>query len=127
MKVNRRHSSFVETFQTFQGKRELHLARCRACHEILPYTQRLCQRHPASTLEWIEATGRARLHTFTEYHISYSPAHPAPYVVAMVELEEGPRLVSTVLQEAGCELRTGLELQASFDNDGRLVFIPDQS
>jgi len=122
--LDHRHSSFLKTFQTFYEKRKLCLARCGECHEILPYSQRLCQRHPNSDLEWVEASGRARLHAFNEYCISYSPVHPVPYVVAMVELEEGPRLVSTVLQKSGNELRSGSELKAEFNDAGRLVFVP---
>jgi len=118
-----RHSSFMKTFQTFHEKRELRLVRCAKCHEILPYTQRLCQAHPNSELEWVEASGRARLHAYTEYCITYAPAYPAPYLIGMVELEEGPRLVSTIIRKTGRELRMGSELKADFHDDDRLVFV----
>lgn len=118
-----RHSAFLETFRTYQKKRELRLARCGTCHEILAYSQRLCPKHPNSELEWVEASGRASLHAFTEYCIRYSPAHPAPYVVAMIELEEGPRLVSTVYLQGGEDVRTVSQLKADFDDEGRLVFV----
>lgn len=121
--LDHRHSAFLDTFLTYHEKRELRLARCGTCHEILPYSQRLCQAHPTSELEWVKASGRARLHAFTEYRISYAPAHPVPYVVAMVELEEGPRLVSTIVSESGHELQAGAELKADFDDDDRLIFV----
>jgi hypothetical protein len=47
-----------------------------------------------------------------------------PYNVAWVELEEGTRLISTVITADLSTLRIGMPLTASFEPSGRLVFIP---
>ena len=44
--------------------------------------------------------GRGRVFSFVVYRRTYHPGMPAPYVVALVELDEGPRLISNIV---GCE------------------------
>jgi uncharacterized OB-fold protein len=49
--------------------------------------------------EWIEASGKARVYSWTIFHQLYYPsfADQIPYNVAIVELEEGPRMHSNVV------------------------------
>ena len=48
---------------------------------------------------WQTASGRAKLVSWVIYHIAYHPAFKdrVPYNVAVVELEEGPRLISNII------------------------------
>jgi uncharacterized OB-fold protein len=62
-----------------------------------------------------DASGRASLWSWIVMHRQYFPDFPPPYIVALVELEEGPMLMSTVV---GCDaggLRAGLPLVAVFE------------
>lgn len=120
--MSRRHSSFLEAFQSFCSRRELRYARCPVCHAPLPYAQRLCPQHPEDEVEWIEACGKAVLHTSVEYHIGYNKSKLTPYQVAVVELEEGPRLVATPASAADGQIPIGAPLSVGFDVEGRLVF-----
>ena len=120
--MSRRHSSFLEAFQHFCSSRELRYARCPVCHAPLPYAQRVCPQHPEDEVEWLEASGKAVLHTSVEYHIGYNKNKPAPYQLAVVELEEGPRLVATLEPAADGQIQIGAPLSAGFDAEGRLVF-----
>jgi uncharacterized OB-fold protein len=45
-------------------------------------------------------SGRGRVFSYVVYRRTYHPGLPAPYVVGLIELEEGPRLISNVV---GCE------------------------
>lgn len=73
-------------------------------------------------VQWVRASGRATLVSFTIYHHTYTAGFPAPYNVAWVELEEGPRLVATVTGLPLDALAVGMRLQAAFEASGRLVF-----
>ncbi len=71
---------------------------CRGCGQ-----NQLPPRHECTTclgddIEWRSATGRGRLISWVEYHRAYDPAFAdaVPYNVAIVELEEGPRLVTNI-------------------------------
>lgn len=74
-------------------------------------------------VEWVRASGQARLASFVVYRRQYHPDFPPPYNVAMVTLAEGPDLISTVTAELAA-LKIGMPLEANFDSAGRLVFAP---
>ena len=71
----------------------------------------------SAALEWVPVSGRGRLHSFT---IVYQPANAAfredaPHVYAVVQLDEGPRLVSNVIECDPDAVRVDMPLVAVFD------------
>lgn len=118
----RRYSAFLEAFRSACEAKELRYPRCARCCEPLAYTQKLCPAHPEMEPEWVVASGRAILHSIVEYRLGYSDAVPAPYLVAQVELEEGPRLIATIRAQNG-PVTVGTAVAAQFEG-GRLVFKP---
>lgn len=80
----------------------LHLQHCEACQRAVFYPRRICPHCWSDRLVWREASGRGHLKSFSIVH---RPGHPgwapaAPYVVGLVELAEGPTMLSLVLDEA---------------------------
>jgi len=79
-----------------QGK--LLIQRCDDCARHYFYPRPLCPHCLSRNVAWVEACGRGKLLT---YVISMRPGRsaplPAPYVVAIVELEEGPRLMTNLV------------------------------
>jgi hypothetical protein len=78
---------------------ELLLQRCRACDEVfsLPASP-CCPGCLGQDIAWFAASGRGTVFSFTVVHHAFHPAFAAdvPYVVADIELEEGPIVVSNV-------------------------------
>ena len=73
--------------------------RCTQCgHAWLPPRSE-CPACLADNYHWEKAGGDARLVSWVTYHIAYHPAFKdrLPYTVAVVELDEGPRLISNVV------------------------------
>ncbi len=68
-------------------------------------------------LSWQKASGRATLFTFTVVHHAFHPAFAdkVPYVVADVQLEEGPIITSTVTDVPLEQITIGMPLQVWFD------------
>ncbi len=116
------HSSYTPEFLRFVAAGSLRYARCSACGQVLSFAQRLCSQHPHAALEWLPASGKARLHSFAVYRIAYGPGQTPPYTVAVVELEEGPRLTSALTGPDRLHPRIGSALTARFEPSGRLVF-----
>jgi uncharacterized OB-fold protein len=86
-----------------QGK--LCYQRCRLCgHAWLP-ARGECPQCLAAETEWAQASGRAKLVSWVVYHSSFNPdfAKTLPYTVAFIELEEGPRLLSNIVECADPE------------------------
>jgi uncharacterized OB-fold protein len=99
-------------------RHELVMPRCTTCDHLFFYPRSECPRCLSNHLEWVRVSGRGRLHTYT---IVYQPANAAfrddtPYIYAVVQLDEGPRMVSTVVP---CDLdavRVDMPLEAIFDD-----------
>ena len=75
---------------------KLHFQKCNSCGHSVLYPRNLCPACWSEDLEWVEASGKGRLKSFSEV---YKPGHPgwiaaAPYFVILVELDEGPTMLS---------------------------------
>jgi uncharacterized OB-fold protein len=84
---------------------QLSFQRCRHCaHAWLP-ARGECPRCLSAEPAWERASGRAKLVSWVVYHASFNPdsAKALPYTVAFVELEEGPRLLSNIVECADPE------------------------
>ena len=101
----------------FEGARqgELRLQRCDACQAVQFYPRPFCVACGAQALTWFPATGRGAIASFSVVHRGVSPAYEAPYVVALVDLEEGPRMMSHVVGEAALDVAVGDPVVAHFE------------
>ena len=90
--------------------------RCNACkHAWLPARSE-CPNCLAADWQWQAAAGGAKLISWVVYHMAYHPAfaNRLPYTVAVVELDEGPRLISNVI---------GIEDAEKLQIDQRLLLV----
>jgi len=65
-----------------------------------------------------EVSGHGRVESFAIYRRTYHPGMPAPYVVALIELDEGPRLISNVVRCAPEEVAIDMRVEACFEEAG---------
>lgn len=82
---------------------------CEECGGAVFYPRRICPHCWSEHLVWKDASGRGRLKSFS---IVQKPGHPGwvpivPYAVGLVELEEGPTLLSFILRKPEEELAIG--------------------
>ncbi len=112
----------------FEGARrgELIIQRCAACGAYLAPGSRACTECLGESLEWVPASGRATLFTFGIMHQRYHPGFfdELPYNIAVVELDEGPRLNTNVTGVANESLRVGMPLVVTFEDVGEGVALP---
>lgn len=69
----------------------------------------------ATDLEWVEPSGRATVHSFTV--VSQKPPTP-DYNIALVDLEEGPRLMTRLTGIADDAIEIGMQVEAVIGEDG---------
>jgi uncharacterized protein len=99
------------------ANRQLWIQRCTSCAEHVFYPRTHCPHCCREGLEWVQSTGRARLLT---YIISYRAAQDfedlCPYVIAVVELNEGVRMMTNLIEiEPSPEAITlDMELEVAF-------------
>ena len=93
------------------------MPRCRTCDQVFFYPREDCPRCLSNDLEWVTVSGRGRLHSFT---VVRQPANPAfigdvPYIYATVQLDEGPRMISNVVECDIDDVAVDMPLVAVFD------------
>ncbi len=80
-------------------ERRLSIQRCAACNRYVFYPRPLCPYCGATDLAWTDVSGRGTLYSYTiARRPTARPFEPdVPYVIAIVELEEGPRMVTNIV------------------------------
>lgn len=103
----------------------LKIQRCSSCghHQYPPIV--FCPKC-ADELEWETASGRATLYTFTVIRRIVNPAfeEEVPYNVSIVQLEEGPLLLSNVVGVDVDDLVIGMPLDVTYDDIAEGVSLP---
>ncbi len=96
---------------------ELLMQRCGACGRWWFPPSNRCQHCWSDEVGWHRLSGRAEVYSFTVFHRAYAAelAAQLPYVVAVVTVEEGPRLITNVV---GCDpddVHVGMAVQVAFE------------
>ncbi len=99
-------------------RHELQIQRCTACGTHIFYPREACSECLAADLIWIPVSGKGKLYSYT---IAQAPTHPAftddvPYVIAIVELAEGPRITTNLVGCQPDEVTIGMSVVASFED-----------
>ena len=90
---------------------ELRLPCCPTCEQFFWPGGAICPRCLSSEVEWRRCSGRGRVSSWVRFHKRYFEGAEPPYVVAQIDLDEGPRLFATLLAD---EPQVGMEVQAVF-------------
>jgi uncharacterized OB-fold protein len=114
-----------KTYWEAGSRGELLFQQCPACGNRQLYPRAMCTAC-GETPEWVKATGRGTVHTFTIIRQNYAKPFrdELPYVVAIVELEEGPRLMSNVTGVPADEVRIGLPVEVYFEAAAEGIGVP---
>lgn len=103
------------------------IQRCGQCDRHVFYPRAVCPSCFSRDLTWVEARGRGIVHTFTVQHRPPEGyEHDAPYVLAVIELEEGVRMMSHVHAPPG-EVHIDMAVEARWVSHGGTqvpVFVP---
>lgn len=102
------------------ARHELLIQRCQPHGHFWFPPANLCQRCWSPDFAWTPVSGRGELFTFTVYRRAYARelAGQLPYTVGIVELAEGPRLVTNIVGCAPEELRVGMHVEVVFEDLG---------
>lgn len=117
-----------ETQAYWEGcrKHELLLQRCTQCKEYQFYPRVLCSKCRGEDLEWEQASGKGQILTFTIVRRAVSAAYDAevPYVVALIRLDEGPTMMSNIVDCDPEALQIGDSVQVVFEDWTEEISIP---
>lgn len=106
----------------WQGARDnkLLLQRCSDCGTLRFFPRYLCTECGSDNTGWVEATGRGTVHSFTVVHRAAFPEFQerTPYVVALIDLEEGPRMMSNIVGADALDVAIGDAVTVEFEDRG---------
>jgi len=99
-------------------ERRLSIQRCAACQRYLFYPRPLCPFCGATELVWTDVSGRGTVYSYTvARRPTARPFEPdVPYVIAIVELAEGPHMTTNII---GCDpdsVHIGMAVEAAFED-----------
>lgn len=116
--------AFTRTYWDAAAEGRLLIRRCQACGRAHHYPREFCPHCWSGDVVWEPACGRATLYTWSVVHRNDLPpfGQRTPYVAAVVDLTEGPRMMTELVDcpDPGL-LRAGMELEVAF-RDGVPVF-----
>jgi uncharacterized OB-fold protein len=97
-------------------RHELTIQRCGACKSYVYYPRDRCPRCFADQLEWQRVSGRGRVYSYTIVRRASARSFgDGPYVLAIVELEEGPRMTSNIVAPPE-KIRVDMPVEVFFDD-----------
>lgn len=104
----------------------LELPHCVDCDRLHYYPRAICPHCGSENLRWKQISGRGTVYSWT---ISRRPAGPGfadlcPYVVALVDLEEGPRMLSNVRTDDFDGLAIGMPVIVAFETLADDIALP---
>ena len=111
-------SGIAEPFWVAARDRRLVIQCCLECRAFRFPPEIACFHCGSMEYEWAPMSGRATLYTWTVAHPPLLPffRERSPWPVAVVQLEEGPRLVTNIAGLSVDEYAIGMPLQADFED-----------
>ncbi|HZS79050.1 MAG TPA: Zn-ribbon domain-containing OB-fold protein [Ktedonobacteraceae bacterium] len=104
---------------------ELRIQRCDACSRAVFYPRSICPYCHSRSLSWIVATGRGTIYSYTVAYQAFGAfAADVPFVVAIVELEEGVRMMSRIIDAPRARIAVGKPVQVTFEKVGEELTLP---
>src|SRR5665213_2839648 len=115
----------IRPFWDAVNQRRFMLMRCQTCSAWY-WPAAYCRFHANEpffgNMKWEEASGKGKVFAFNIHRKNNNPSFPTPYVVALIELQEGPMFGTNII---GCEpedVRIGLPVEIAFtDFDDGLI------
>jgi uncharacterized OB-fold protein len=108
------------------ARHELYLQKCATCGTLRFYPRALCPSCLSSETEYVRASGRGKIYTFTVTHQNQAPGFrdELPYVMAYVELDEGPRILTNVIHTTPDAVKIGMPVEVVFEDIDEDLAIP---
>jgi uncharacterized OB-fold protein len=107
-------------------ERRLLIRECKACGERHFMPRHLCPSCWSDQLEWVQSQGHGVVHSFTVIRRAPAPAFATrvPYVIALIELDEGPRMMANIVGDAALDVRIGERVDVTFEERGDGAMVP---
>lgn len=117
----------TEEYWKAAKRHELLLQRCRKCGQVIYFPRIICFKCLSKELEWFNSKGLGTIYSYTI--INYQIAHKSfeqdvPYIYAIIDLDEGARMISNVINIDVSKVKIGMRVRAVFEDVTEDISIP---
>ena len=105
---------------------QLLIQRCSECNKYQFYPRIICTACLSNNIEWVKAKGCGEILSYTIVRKAISEAYAAdvPYVIALIKLEEGPKMMSNIVNCQPDKVMIGMLVEVVFDDWSEELSIP---
>ncbi len=98
---------------------------CNDCKSKIFYPRKFCPECWSANLGWMEASGKAKIHTFSTAYANVEPKFmdELPYTIAYVDLDEGIRMMTRIVECKPEDIKFDMEVEVVFHERGGF-FLP---
>lgn len=102
------------------------IQQCAVCRAAVFFPRSVCPVCHDDALEWADAAGTGTVYSYTVLHRAGKPGWEAdvPYLVALIELDEGPRLMGNLLDIDPDEVYVGMPVRVTFERRDDTLTVP---
>lgn len=93
---------------------ELRIQRCASCGRLRHPPRPMCPHCRSLARDYVVASGRGKVHSYVVHHHPPVPGREHPFVVALIDLEEGVRMVGNLLEIAPEQVEIGMPVEVAF-------------
>ncbi|MCL1961463.1 MAG: Zn-ribbon domain-containing OB-fold protein [Desulfovibrionaceae bacterium] len=121
-----RSTAATEGYWRAAGEGRLVVQKCHACGHLQFYPRNLCFQCQSDQIGWDPVSGLGTIYTFTVNYRAPAPFFKTrlPYVVAIIELDEGPRLMANILGVSPEAVAIGKRVKAVFEKISDGIVLP---
>lgn len=115
-----------EQYWAAARRHELVLQQCEACAKFRFYPRSVCPNCLSDRFQWKHASGRGSVYSFTIIHRPPLPAfrNRVPYVLALIELEEGVRMMTNIVECHPADVYIGMPVKVTFEDVTEEITLP---
>jgi len=118
----------TQPFWDAARRHELVIRRCQNCgaYPSVHYPVSGCPECGGMAMEWVKASGNGNVYTFAVFHMLYHPAfkEEIPYNTAVIELSEGPLMISNIVHCKNDDIRIGMPVNVVFEDISEEITLP---
>ena len=103
---------------------ELRIQRCADCGAWVFIPQPACTSCFSDKLEWQTTSGRGTVYSYTVVHRPQRPSFQCPYIVAIIETQEGFHMMSNLIGIEPEQVRIGMEVEVEYVEKSDTITLP---
>ena len=107
-------------------ERRLLIQECRNCGKKIFYPKKYCPECRSTDIGWVESSGEGKVYSFSTLYLGVHPKfeEDAPYTIAIIELNEGVRLMSNIVNCDPKDIQCDMPVKVTFEDVTEEITLP---